>query len=172
MGGNNISGVNKLYVTTIDPVYQIGGVKYATYVSSIAGGVKEEYVGRGKLTLANNESRIKYYEYVIDFNNIKEGSDLWVWKNAVDFSSDNIEVFVTPIGTPVPIAYEINGNKITFTAPIPHNSSSIIPNSLSFSYRLIGKRFDWRDNPTRLKDQNIKPSFICETGGICRVNTN
>ena len=37
MNGKDISGVNKLYVTTIDPVYQIGGVKYATYVSNTIG---------------------------------------------------------------------------------------------------------------------------------------
>src|SRR3989344_2867870 len=36
---------NKITVTTIDPPYVINGVGYATYVSSIAGGVKEEVSG-------------------------------------------------------------------------------------------------------------------------------
>jgi hypothetical protein len=46
LGNHNITNVNKLTVNTIDPLYSIGGKKYSTYASSLAGGVKEEYVGR------------------------------------------------------------------------------------------------------------------------------
>ncbi|HPW44501.1 MAG TPA: hypothetical protein PLX67_02195, partial [bacterium] len=49
MSGHNIVGVNKLTVTTIDPLYDIGGVKYSTYASTIVGSVKEEYVGKGEI---------------------------------------------------------------------------------------------------------------------------
>src|SRR3990167_10714203 len=55
MNGNNISGVNKLTVTTIDPEYTFDGKKYATYVASFAGGVKEETTGKIKLTTYNKQ---------------------------------------------------------------------------------------------------------------------
>ena len=37
MNGYNITGVNTLAVTTIDPLYQIGGTDYETFSPSIAG---------------------------------------------------------------------------------------------------------------------------------------
>ncbi|MFH1838498.1 MAG: hypothetical protein ABH808_03330, partial [Candidatus Kuenenbacteria bacterium] len=45
--------INKLNVTTIDPLYEIKKKKYATYVSSIVGGVNEEYIGKAKLKTQN-----------------------------------------------------------------------------------------------------------------------
>lgn len=148
MNSNNITGVNKITATTFDPLYDIGGNKYATYAPSISGGVKEEYVGKGKL-VRNEESGMNY-EYVIDFSKLEEGSDLWLWRKAVDFNEDSIGVLATPVSKPVPIAYEINGNKIIFTSMAETN----------FSYRLIGNRFDWRDWPTYAKDQNEKTNLI------------
>jgi len=148
LGANNISmtgdigNVNKLTVTAIDPLYEIDGKKYATYAASVAGGVKEEYVGKGML---------KDGEYSIDFKHVEKGSDLWVWFNAVDFSADNIEVLATAYRTPAPIAYEVEDNAIVF------RSSHDEP--LSFSYRLIGKRHDWKNWPTYAKNQSETPSF-------------
>jgi hypothetical protein len=56
LSGGNIGSIGKITVQTIDPLYEIDGKKYATYTSSIAGGVKEEFVGRGQLTLQNSKS--------------------------------------------------------------------------------------------------------------------
>ncbi|OGG40263.1 hypothetical protein A2116_01395 [Candidatus Jorgensenbacteria bacterium GWA1_49_17] len=151
LSGGDITGVDKLTVTTIDPLYQIGTSKYATYAASIVGGVKEEFIGKGRL-IRTNEHR---YEYVIDFSKVNDGSDLWVWRKTVDFSRDNVEVLATPIGVPVPIAYEIKGEKIIFTTSNVVNIAGI-----EFSYRLAGKRFDWRKWPTYAVDQNEAPSFI------------
>ncbi|HXF44135.1 MAG TPA: hypothetical protein VNK70_01590 [Candidatus Paceibacterota bacterium] len=170
LNNGNITGVNKLTVTTIDPLYQIGFNKYSTYAASIVGGVKEEFVGKAKLAaISNDEFRISNqlsndsklkiqnseltepsHEYVIDFNKVKEGSDLWVWRKAVDFSRDNVDVFITPYGASANIYYVIENNKIIFRGD----------KSAEFSYRLIGKRFDWRNWPTFAKDQNEIPSFI------------
>lgn len=167
MNGNNILGVGKLTVTTLDPLYQIAGAKYATYGASIAGGVKEEYVGKGTLTnvkaqIANakSSSNDQMYQYVLDFDKVKQGSDLWVWHNVVDFSADNVEVLATPIGVPVAIAYQIEGNKIIFTSYIPHSTFDIPHSAISFSYRLIGKRFDWREHPTLAPDQSVPAGLI------------
>ncbi|MFA5051387.1 MAG: hypothetical protein WC499_04745, partial [Patescibacteria group bacterium] len=142
----NISNVAKLTVATIDPVYEINGKKYATYAASIAGGVKEEYTGKAKLS----EIKSPEYEYIIDFDKIEVGSDLWVWRKAVDFSRDNVDILITPYGESADIYYLIEGNKIIIRGDKP----------VEFSYRLTGKRFDWQNWPTLSKDQNEKASFI------------
>ena len=218
MNGKNISGVNKLTVTTLDPLYEIEGAKYATYASAIAGGVREEYVGKAtmiprKSQITNNkcQTNIKYqnslpkaprqpsggdqpraeklnnsdfknssenlglknyleigncgleigaaeYQYVIDFNDVKRGSDLWVWYHAIDFSKDNVEVLATAYGVPVPIAYTIEDNKIIFrTDNIQQTTNN---KEIEFSYRLVGKRFDWRQWPTYAKDQSEPAGLI------------
>jgi len=162
MNNYNITGVNKLTVTTIDPLYEINGKKYATYVSSIAGGVKEEYVGKGRLIMTNDYSydgSSSLYSYAIDFSKVENGSDLWLWYRAVDFSRDNVEVFATPYGVALPIAYEIDGEKIVFRAQLPIINYQLQPNDIEFSYRLVGKRFDWRNWPTLAKDQNENTTF-------------
>jgi hypothetical protein len=150
----NIGTVNKLTVTTIDPLYNIDGKNYATYAASIAGGVKEEFVGKAKLG--------DFKEYVLDFDDMKEGSDLWLWRKAVDFSKDNVEAFITPYGEAASIYYLVDGNKLVFRGD---------KESVEFSYRLIGKRHDWRDWPTFAKDQNEKPNFVCGENG-CMTNTS
>ncbi len=147
MQNGTISGVSKLTVATIDPMYEINGQKYATYSSSIAGGVNEEFVGHGQLQKTGDEAKATF---VLDFGSVPIGSDLWVWKNAVDFSSDNVEVLATPISNPVSIAYNIEGNKIVFTGT----------GESEFSYRLIGKRLDWKNWPTYAKNQNEVPSIV------------
>ena len=147
----NIGNVAKLTVTTIDPLYEINGKKYATYVASIAGGVKEEYSGKAKLSL-NSKFQIpnSKYEYVIDFDKMEKDSDLWLWRKVIDFSKDNVEVLITPYGESADIYYLIEGNKIIIRGDKP----------VEFSYRLTGKRFDWTNWPTIPKDQNEKASFI------------
>ena len=194
MNQGSITGVYKLSVAVVDPLYSIGGVNYATYGPSIAGGVKEEYVGRGTLTAAsisNDEFRISnetsnssiqnsanqnsikiqnsklynsepLYSYVIDFNHVERGSDLWVWRKAVDFGPDTVQVLATPIGTPVPIAYQMDGNKIIFISRIPNTDYQIPDTGIEFSYRLVGARFDWRDWPTLSKDQSEKANLIIQ----------
>jgi len=196
MGGGDISSVGKLTVTTIDPLYEIDGEKYATYASSIAGGVKEEFVGRGTLAKISNSQcsisnqtsntndsidtslktencKLQNYVYIIDFNKVERGSDLWVWYQAIDFSRDNVEVMATAYGIPVAIAYEIKEKKIIFKTNL---TPAVIPDligdpvdsrlhgndreGIEFSFRLVGKRHDWKDWPTYSKDQTEKASFI------------
>ena len=169
MNNNNLLAVNKITAATIDPLYEIDGKKYATYASAIAGGVKEEYIAKAELLpISSLKSKISNlsdkYGYTIDFDNIERGSDLWVWKNAVDFSADNIDVFITPIGVSAPVSYEIKGNTIIFSAQPNYNlittNYNELPASIPISFRLVGKRFDWKNWPTYVKNQDEKPSFI------------
>jgi len=149
MGGNNITNINKLTVNTIDPLYNIKGINYSTFASSIAGGVKEEYLGRVKI---NNLTADGEREYIIDFDNLATGSDLWVWRQTVDFSVDNVEVIATPYGNFAQVYYKIEGNKIIFRAD----------RATTISYRLSGRRIDWRSWPTKALDQEEKAGFVIE----------
>jgi hypothetical protein len=139
MSGNNITSVNKITVNTIDPLYTIDGKSYATYIASIAGGVKEEVVGVVKL---NNN-------YTIDFNNLEKGSDLWLFYQVTDFGKDmeNLQVTLTP-GFDGRVWYEKNPEKNTLT--IYGTSSGEV------SYRLTANRHDWKQWPT----------LVNETGGF------
>lgn len=146
LNNHDISNVNKLTVNTIDPLYNIRGTKYSTYGASIAGGVKEEYVGNLKIDSYHPGFG---YERVIDFSNIEAGNDLWVWRQVVDFNADNVQVFITPFGSFAQTYYLIKDNQIVFRSDKP----------VSVSYRLIGKRFDWKSWPTKALDQT-------EPGGL------
>ena len=147
MGGNNITNINKLTVNTIDPLYRIKGVNYSTFASAIVGGVKEEYVGRIELS---NRSKNGYFEETIDFRKQQEGSDLWVWRKTVDFSKENVEVFITPYGDFAQTYYLIQDDKLIIRSD----------KAITASYRLVGKRIDWREWPTKAHDQEETPGFI------------
>jgi hypothetical protein len=149
MGGFDITNVNKLTAGTVDPLYRIKGVNYSTFAPSVVGGVKEEYVGKIEISDRNNQGE---YEAIIDFSKAEEGSDLWVWYQVVDFSQDNINVLITPYGSFANTYYQIEGDKIIIRANRP----------VKASYRLIGQRHDWKEWPTKAKDQNEKPSFIID----------
>jgi hypothetical protein len=64
------------------------------------------------------------------------------------------------MGVPVPIAYEVDGNKIIFSASSESVNRKL--STINFSYRLIGKRLDWAEWPTYAKDQSEKPGLIYE----------
>jgi len=143
---NNIIGVNKLSVVIIDPLYDIGGVKYSSYAPSIVGGIKEEYVGRGNIKNCGSE----FCSWILDFSQVSKGSDLWVWRQIIDFRPETIEVIMTAYGQPALLSYEIGDNQIKFHSDRP----------TQFSYRLVGSRFDWRRWPTLAPDQSESTSLI------------
>jgi hypothetical protein len=148
LNGLNIVGVNKITVTTIDPLYDIGGTKYSTYAPSVVGGVKEEYIGRGQISRCG----VDVCSWRLDFSKVAIGSDLWVWRKIVEFNSKTIDVVMTAYGRPALLSYEIKDNQLIFYADRP----------TEFSYRLIGPRFDWRKWPTLAEDQSEKASLTIE----------
>jgi hypothetical protein len=139
--------VEKLNATTIDPLYFLNGINYATFVSSVVGGVKEEYVGKIKINrkvAAPTVAELKTeFEAVVDFAKTEEGGELWVWRQIVDFSKDGVDVLITPYGEFASVYYLIQDNKLIFRSDRP----------AEISYRLVGKRFDWRKWPLKVKDQ-------------------
>jgi hypothetical protein len=168
MNNHNITGVNKLTVTTIDPLYDINGTKYSTYAPSIAGGVKEETTGVLELRIKNNElgnnnsgnacsvETTQDYSYTIDFNNLEQGSNLWLFHKIVDFGKDweNLVIVLTPnFNGNVWYEKDIANNKLIIHGK-PDGSASEV------SYRLIANRYDSEKWPNLAPDQNEKTSLI------------
>jgi hypothetical protein len=151
MNGGNITAVNKLTVTTVDPLYSIGGTKYATYGPSVVGGVYEEYVETGALKAPSPDAvESGTYEYIIDFSEEPKGSDRWLWHRIVDFGPDTVAAFLTPRGSWANLYYLLEGDRLVVRGDRP----------AEFSLRLVGKRFDWRSHPTKALDQSETPSLI------------
>jgi hypothetical protein len=128
-GGTN----SKLNVGTVDPIYTIGGKRYATYLPSMTG-IKEETTGVISLQKKNNN----YWYYVIDFNTLKEGSDLWLFYHITDFGKDwdKLTVLLTP-----------NFDGSIWYKKNPEEKKLIIygNNKGEISYRLTAPRFDWKE---------------------------
>ena len=148
MNSNNVTGVNKLTASVIDPLYSIDGKKYSTFALSVAGGLKEEYVGKTQLTNKNKVSG--EFETTIDFDNLDKGSDLWVWRKVIEFNKDSVEVLVTPYGQLAQVYYVISGDKLIFRSDKP----------VEISYRLIAKRFDAAAWPTLAHNQAEETGLI------------
>ena len=145
-GTANVTGINKITVNTVDPLYNIFGTNYSSFAPSVVGGVKEEVVGKINLdTKVGNE-----YQAIINFDTQTKGSDLWVWHNVIDFNKDNVEAVITPYGGFANTYYYINGNSLIFKSDRP----------VEISYRLLAKRFDWQKWPTLAVDQTEPAGLI------------
>ncbi|MDD4989822.1 MAG: hypothetical protein PHW31_00740 [Candidatus Pacebacteria bacterium] len=134
---NNLT-VGKLYVTTIDPVYEIDGKKYATYVSDYAGGVRIETSGILQLSTANYQLPTK----TIDFNQLKKGSDLWLFWQASSKNINDLVVILTP-SFDAKVWYEKQNNKLVIFGE----------KTGEVSYRLSMPRKDANDWPNIINDK-------------------
>ncbi len=122
------SGSGKVDVGTVDPIYTIGGKRYATYMAGMIG-VKEETTGQVVLDTEKH--------YVIDFKNLKEGSDLWLFAKTTNLKKnfDAMIVLLTP-SFDGRVWYEKDARNLRLT--IRGSSAGEV------SYRLTAPRFDWQ----------------------------
>jgi len=118
-------GSGKITVGTIDPLYDIDGEKYATYMADMIG-VKGEVTGT--IALSSN--------YTIDFTKLKKGSDLWLFYQTTDFGEkwENLYVILTP-------AFD---GRVWYTKD-PKSKTLTIHGTQDgeVSYRLTANRHDW-----------------------------
>lgn len=132
----------KLDVSTIDPVYTIDGVKYATYGHSTIG-VKEELAMLVDAAEKNTEGK---YEYVMNFKNLPLGSDPWLFWQVSNFGTswENLVVSLTP-GFEGQVSYvkDVQKGELRVIASAPGE----------VSLRLIADRFDASEWPTLRPDQ-------------------
>ena len=140
-------GSGKLNVGTIDPAYTIDGKTYATYMSSMPG-VKEEITGVMQLEFDELESN---YRTVIDFDNLEEGSDLWLFSRIIDENIDNIAILLTP-NAAAQTWYKKDNNERTIT--IYSDEASEV------SYRFTAPRFDYEQWSNLHEDQELKGFVI------------
>lgn len=159
MDSNNISGVNKLTVTTIDPVFEIEGGQYATYMADNIG-VEVQEAGIFNLGRYDIIGSSAVYKYVVDFDNLKKGSDLWLFANTVDWGDrmKNLTVILTP---------DFSGN-VWYEKDSERNriivfgrSDDIRKSEVEVSYRLLAPRIDkdkWGNEPEESIKKPIKVS--------------
>ncbi|MBI2633624.1 MAG: hypothetical protein HYW78_04580, partial [Parcubacteria group bacterium] len=158
MNSQNIQNVNKLTVSTIDPVYEIDGKKYATYVNDSIG-IKSQLYGKEKFTdcIVEVKTSSARCNYAIDFKNATEGSDLWLFKKTSDFGEkmENIVVILTGSKEVRNITYEINekSSMIHIYATVTYSPQMYKP---EFSYELIAPRYDWKKWGNRTVDEEAK----------------
>lgn len=133
----------KLDVGTIDPVYTIGGVKYATYGHATIG-IKEEVVAA--LSLADRNDETGYYERRIAFSELSRGSDLWLFYQVTEFGErwQDLIVSLTP---------SFHGD--VFYTKLPEQNALLISSTDpgEVSARLIANRFDYERWPSLRPDQ-------------------
>jgi len=138
--------LGKLDVGTIDPIYKIGDVNYATYgLSSI--GIKEEASQTVAVEELNEETG--YYETKIAWSDMEKGSDLWLFYQVTDFGEmwKNLAVSLTP---------NFDGT-VFYTKDLVNNALVIQSTSAGeVSVRFIANRFDWEKWSNLRKDQESK----------------
>jgi len=151
-------GTGKIDAGTYDPVYNINGTKYATYLSGMTG-VKEETTG--------NLQTLEYiagigYRQVLDFKDLAVGSDLWLFSQATDIKDSIGQMVVLLSGSSnARTWYQIDKNN--YTLSIYSDRPTVV------SYRLSAPRFDaaswgnYNDNPNSVGFE-IHSSDIIGTG--------
>jgi len=155
-------GSGKLTSGTLDPIYNIGGVKYATYIAGMTG-IKEETAGVIKV---DQKSEGKdYYQAEIDFNNLEEGSDLWLFSKVTNLKKniDKLTVLLTPASR-AKVWYQVDPEKfkLYFFAEKP----------TTISYRLTAPRFDWEKWKNVPEDaENIQGLVVNEDGLVVSSST-
>lgn len=135
----------KLDVGTIDPVYTIGGVKYATYGHSTVGIFEETLQ-----TLSLNEKDASgKYTYRIAFDELEKGSDLWLFYQITDFGVDWKKMVVT-------LTPSFKGAVYYEKAPAENALLIRSDTSGEVSMRLTAARYDSAKWPNLRTDQNDK----------------
>ncbi|MFY9457687.1 MAG: tail fiber domain-containing protein, partial [Candidatus Spechtbacterales bacterium] len=125
------NGQGKINAGIIDPVYTIGGTSYATYVATVVG-LKEEATDVVTLQATQDPSK---FTYVLDFASAEKGSDLWLFKNIIDWGNnmEDLVVLLTPQ----------NNAKVSYKKDVQNNRVILYGSSpAEVSYRLAAPRFD------------------------------
>ena len=138
-------GAGKLTVGLIDPLFNIQGNKYATFLPGMTG-IKEE--ATGVVQLVNGE-------YVIDFNELEQGSDLWIFYRVTDFGKnwEKLIVLLTAEG-PGEVWYK---KKSMESQLIIYSETAT-----SVSYRLTAPRFDWNKWPNIVENETATGLMVDE----------
>jgi excisionase family DNA binding protein len=147
--------LGKLDVATIDPVYMVDGVKYATYGASTVG-IHEEVVSQLQPSEWNAAKNM--YEYTIDFKSLEKGSDLWLFSQVTDFGPtwQNLVVTLTP---------GFDGRTF-YEQDVDHDQLHIYASQKGLvSLRMIANRYDFS------KWNNLRPDQDGNAAGAHVITT-
>jgi hypothetical protein len=140
VGGGNITGVNKISVNTIDPVFKINGQKYVTFVPDSIGQ-KVEVVGAAQLVNG---------EWSMDLAKQSANSDLWLFYQIV--KPESIIPFVSSQSSASLYAF-LDGSKLVVKLKDGDSQAR-------FSYRLIADRIDSQGNDYLLPETEKNEVYI------------
>jgi len=143
-------GTGKINVGTIDPIFEIDGKKYATYMAETSNGVRVDFFGKTKLSKVSNNQSSFNYAFSIDFDNLLKGSNLWIFSKIIDFGKnmENLNVVLTPEGEYADLYYRLN---------FQENQLIIYGNKqINVSYRLSVPRFDHEEWSNTVDDKSLK----------------
>jgi len=141
--GRDLYGIDKMTINTIDPLYNINGEKFATYMAAMTG-VKEETTGNVNLKCEKGGC-LK----IIDFDKVEKGSDLWLFYQVTDFGKDweDLVALLTPEGKN-DVWYEINFSE--------HQLLIYGEKEGRVSYRLTALRFDYKKWPNISTEEGLE----------------
>jgi len=137
-------GDAKIDAGLVDPIFTINGKNYATYMADFAGGTRVETSGTIQLTTDNLQPKA-----VIDFDNLEEGSNLWLFWQASNKNLKDVAVLLTP-GFEGNVWYEKTENSI-----IIHGEKDG-----EVSFRLSSPRVDYQKWGNVADDQSLKGIII------------
>jgi hypothetical protein len=138
----DIKILGKLDVSTIDPVYTIDGIKYATYGESSVG-IHEAM--QNTFTLEKDADG--RYSHVIDFGTALQGSDEWLFYQVTDFGTNWQQLVVSlTAGFDGTVSYQ----------KIPEKKQLVVYGSGAgeVSMHLSANRFDFSKWPNLRPDQD------------------
>ncbi len=153
-------GTGKITVGTVDPVYTIGGEKFATYSPEMTG-VNVETTGNVQLASYQTHQSYRTYSYTLDIAHAEKGSDLWLWAKTTNLANvglNDVSVLLTPsFDGKVWYVKDTKDDTITiFAVPsveTPRGTAGApVVSGLEISYRLSAPRFDSANWPNTSTD--------------------
>jgi hypothetical protein len=154
-------GLGKITVGVWDPVYNINGTKYSTFGSGMTG-MKEET--SGVVNIKDKAEGKDYYHYVVDFNNLETGSDLWLFSKTTNLKQNinKLVVLLSPAGR-IRAWYQVDPAqmKLIFYASRP----------ITLSFRLTAPRFDWQEWSNLAKDAESITGYVINDDGLMSSGT-
>ncbi|PIZ97606.1 MAG: hypothetical protein COX79_01605, partial [Candidatus Levybacteria bacterium CG_4_10_14_0_2_um_filter_36_16] len=126
--------------TLYDPLYDIDGIGYSTFLPAMPG-VKEEVAGRINTSY---DSTLRAYAKIINLDNQPIGSDLWVFSRTIDRDINLISALLTP-----------DSSARTWYVKDPTTRSLIVYSDrpTEVSYRFTAPRFDHMKYPTNVNNE-------------------
>ncbi len=133
-------GSGKINVGTIDPIFEIKGEKYASYVSDYAGGTRIDTTG----IFIMEDKQDEIFKKAVNFDDQEKGSDIWLFWQASNRNMGDVAVILTP-SFEGDVWYEKKENRIEIYSQ----------EQGEISFRFSAPRFDHEKWDNMVNDPNL-----------------